>query len=78
MTQSRIRDLNDRFRQFRQGNGRVFITSGVEAHGPAFVAETMCAVRSFDGFTADNDPHGEHDFGSLNVKTEKLFWKIDY
>lgn len=25
-----------------------------------------------------NDPHGEHDFGSLTVAGKKVFWKIDY
>ena len=23
-------------------------------------------VRAFDAFTEDNDPHGEHDFGSID------------
>lgn len=26
----------------------------------------------------DNDPYGEHDFGSLIVDGNKVFWKIDY
>jgi Protein of unknown function (DUF3768) len=29
-------------------------------------------------FTADNDPHGEHDFGSFQAAGEAFFWKIDY
>ena len=29
-------------------------------------------------FSADNDPHGEHDFGRFEVAGEKFFWKIDY
>lgn len=36
------------------------------------------AVRSFDAFNEDNDPYGEHDFGSLEWEGEKVFWKIDY
>ena len=78
MTDNRIRDLNDRFRRLRQGNGRVFVTAGVEERGPAFVAEAICAVRSFDTFTPDNDPHGEHDFGVVTVKETRVFWKLDY
>ena len=78
MTDNRIRDLNDRFRRFRQGNGQVFVTAGVEARGPVFVAEAICAVRTFDKFTTDNDPHGEHDFGAVCVKDIRVFWKIDY
>jgi len=36
------------------------------------------AVRAFDAFTGDNDPHGEHDFGAFDLCEERLFWKIDY
>ena len=31
-----------------------------------------------DGFTADNDPHREHDFGSFTRYGHELFWKTDY
>ena len=36
------------------------------------------AVQSFSNFTKDNDPHGEHDFGSFEIEGETYFWKIDY
>jgi Protein of unknown function (DUF3768) len=29
-------------------------------------------------FIEDNDPHGEHDFGSFEIEGRKLFFKIDY
>jgi hypothetical protein len=35
-------------------------------------------VVAFDQFTEDNDPHGEHDFGSFHHGDETIFWKIDY
>jgi Protein of unknown function (DUF3768) len=35
-------------------------------------------VQSFKDFTEDNDPHGEHDFGSFEYAGERCFWKIDY
>ena len=35
-------------------------------------------VATFDDFNADNDPHGEHDFGSFDLAGDKFFWKIDY
>ena len=35
-------------------------------------------VRNFNKFTPDNDPYGEHDFGSFDYKSDKIFWKIDY
>ena len=73
----RIRALNDRLRTTGLG-GRVFITAGVEALGQALSADALTAVRSFTVFTADNDPHDEHDFGVVHVAGCKLFWKIDY
>ena len=36
------------------------------------------AVIDFDDFTVDNDPYGEHDFGTLDVMGHKICWKIDY
>ena len=71
-----ITTLNDGFRTTFAG-GSVFTTIGIQALGPDFVAEALGAVRSFSAFTQDNDPHHEHDFGSLTVQGEKLFWKID-
>jgi hypothetical protein len=34
-------------------------------------------VRTFDDFTPDNDPWGEHDFGAFEHERHKIFWKID-
>jgi hypothetical protein len=41
-------------------------------------ARVINAVRSFEQFTADNDPHREHDFGDIEIDGESYFWKIDY
>jgi hypothetical protein len=38
----------------------------------------MFAMRDFNAFTDDNDPHGEHDFGGFEVDGHKMFFKIDY
>ncbi len=43
-----------------------------------FVAAVLGKVRTFNDFTEDNDPYGEHDFGSFVHHEEKMFWKIDY
>lgn len=73
----RIRELNDAFRR-GQAHGRIVITQGVRAHGEAFTTRALALVQQFDAFTPDNDPHGEHDFGSLTHEGERIFWKIDY
>ena len=73
-----LRDLNDAFRMTFIG-GRVMVTCGVAAL-PLPVRESILArVRSFDDFTEENDPHGEHDCGSFEqVGAGRIFWKIDY
>ena len=40
--------------------------------------EVSVGVRDYAEFNEDNDPYGEHDFGSLKVAGEKIFWRIDY
>ncbi len=50
----------------------------MQALGPEAVARTLQTVQSFAAFTPDNDPHGEHDFGSFEIAGEKLFFKVDY
>ena len=72
----RIRDLNDAFRT-TQG-GLCFFTAGVSDMGISFSTAALAAVRGFGDFSADNNPHGEHDFGSFQIGEERLFWKIDY
>lgn len=78
-TRHRIRDLNDAFRSSgSSASGQWMITRGIQMLGAEFVILATRAVASFDGFTPDNDPYGEHDFGSINVAGQHLFWKIDY
>jgi Protein of unknown function (DUF3768) len=74
---ARIRQLNDELRTIGRG-GLVMMTIGVQRLGVIHHAEIMHAIRSFDAFNEDNDPHGEHDFGALDLAGQRLFWKIDY
>src|SRR5690348_15908560 len=73
----RIRELNDEFRTTLAG-GRVLMTRGVQALGPEAVATALTRMRAFEQFNVDNDPHGEHDFGSFEVDGNRFFFKIDY
>lgn len=72
-----IRRLNDALRRGESQDGMIVVTAGVRALGQEFLAEVTRAIATFDAFTEDNDPHGEHDFGALAVQGEKLFFKID-
>jgi hypothetical protein len=48
------------------------------ALGEAELAQVLEGVRTFDDFTRDNDPHGEHDFGNFVVGGVTYFFKVDY
>jgi len=73
---TRIRSLNDRLRMTGRG-GMILMTDGIAALGREAVERVFDAVRRFDRFDEGNDPHGEHDFGGLEVDGRSVFWKID-
>ena len=74
---SRIRALNDQFRKSFLG-GQVLVALRVQALSASLLQELVRKVQSFDQFSPDNDPHGEHDFVSVEVAGETYFAKIDY
>lgn len=74
---ARIRALNDAFRKSFAG-GMVTCTVGVSALDKNTRNELYEAVRAFDNFDGNNDPFGEHDFGSVAVSGQTYYWKIDY
>lgn len=73
-----IRDLNDLFRREGRATGSVVVTPGMQARGQDFLRRAFHAVQSYDQFSEDSDPWGEHDFGVVEVDSERVFWKIDY
>ncbi len=61
------------------GLGRLVLTRGITDLGVDVATDTIERVAHFDTFTEDDDPHGEHDFGSFDLDNgTKIFWKIDY
>lgn len=62
----RIAQLNDRFRQTYWG-GKVMTTCGVNELSEDIQARLFRAVAEFDDFDWRNDPHGEHDFGKVEI-----------
>ena len=79
---ARIRELNDAIRKGDHAapgasNSTVLMTQGVSAKGMEFMLKTSRVVMDFDAFTPDNDPHGERDFGAVEIDGETIFWKID-
>jgi hypothetical protein len=77
MGSNRIQVLNDQFRQTLIG-GRVMMTAGVAAMADNDRRTLLNRVRHFDEFTSENDPYGEHDFGSIDIGGCRYFFKIDY
>lgn len=77
MPNTRIRDLNDALRRTFTG-GRVMLTARVNALDGGTKARVLQAVQTFEAFDEDNDPHGEHDFASVEIDGDNYFAKIDY
>ena len=80
-TIKRIAQLND---AFRKGDpsvpGQRFMTAGIIEllkRNHLGADEIVQIVSEFNVFTEDNDPHGEHDFGTFEYLGETCFWKID-
>lgn len=73
-TSARIAELNDEHRRNMTG---CTVTRGITSLTP-IVNDIFVRVREFKDFTEDNDPYGEHDFGSFEIFGNRIFWKIDY
>ncbi len=73
----RIRALNDELRR-NLSTGTAVMTIGVAALGPELVERVVRAVATFNDFSEENDPHGERDFGMLNIDGHRVFYKIEY
>ena len=74
---SDIAKLNDNLRRTFTG-GQVLLTAGIDSMSMDDKANILSMVRNFNDFNEDNDPYGEHDFGSFDFKGNKIFFKIDY
>ena len=75
---ARIRELNDAFRTAAPGELCTSTSrAGIAAMSPEQQVEVMRRVHGFIAFTPDNDPHGEHDFGSFEYAGKTIFWKVD-
>ena len=78
-TRQRIADLTDAFRKaLEPALGRTMPTAGVVALPGDVRAMAIRKTTTFDAFSADNDPNGEHDFGSFDLAGHKFYFKVDY
>lgn len=75
--QRRVRALNDDLRVNGRG-GQILTTLGVDGLAHDKKRQAIDAVRSYNSFSEDNDPYGEHDFGEVEIDTTSVMFKIDY
>jgi hypothetical protein len=54
------------------------ITPGVAALGREAVQRIFQTASVFDDFRKENDPYGEHDFGSFEAEGQAIFFNVDY
>lgn len=73
----RIRALNDILRRHHVG-GKIMLSRQLVERGADTIRAVLLAIQQVVEFNEDNDPYGEHDFGSVVVNGDRLFWKIDY
>ena len=88
LTPELIRRANDFLRQnlcsvyFKERGitikGKLLITAIVASLPDTEVAHLLQLTQSFDNFNENNDPHHEHDFGSVEAFGSTWFWKFDY
>ena len=77
-TSAIIAKQNDAFRKFPFAGGKFMMTRGVSAFMQEHEVNILPLVQDFNDFNENNDPYGEHDYGSFTIKDEKIMWKIDY
>ena len=73
----RIAQLNDALRKTHTG-GKVMLTHSVNSLDRSLVQQAIQMMADFNQFSQDNDPYGEHDFGSFSLGDYHFNWKIDY
>ncbi|MEH6829834.1 MAG: DUF3768 domain-containing protein [Sulfitobacter sp.] len=57
--------------------GRMHVTRSLMEAEDGFMNEAIKATGDFGVFEPENDPDGCHDFGAVDVRGQKVFWKID-
>lgn len=78
---AKIAAINDAFRK----TATPMFTAALAAEGLVTMLHITQKVRAFDAFTPENDPYGEHEFGSLTHLVSEgttpheatIFFKID-
>ena len=62
----------------QESGKRLLVTPGVQDLGPIVLMLLLRKIAAFDAFTETNNPHGERDFGAIEIEGRKVLFKIDY
>jgi hypothetical protein len=57
--------------------GKMVMTAALAARSPEFLASVLRAVTAHDQFDPENDPDETHDFGSVEIEGESVWFKVD-
>ena len=57
--------------------GRMHVTRSLARPRMASWLRRSKLAGEFDVFEPENDPDGCHDFGAVDIRGQKVFWKID-
>lgn len=75
----KIAALNDALRTtFNPTAGTILGTPGFANLSTEDKRAVINLVQTFNDFSEDNDPHGEHDFGAVKHNGETFYFKLDY
>lgn len=79
-TEETIKIENDMFRKtmISSPKHRICFTEMVADLKDEDREELIGLIRNFNDFNEDNDPYGHHDFGMIEMKGQKYYFKIDY
>ena len=83
MKSTEIATANDTFRKAvlrgQQDNGKAVMTQGIASLAGLTRTFILAEVIAYNNWDPGNDPHGEHDFGVVQISgVPKIYWKIDY
>jgi hypothetical protein len=73
----RIRTLNDHLRTTFTG-GLIVVTRSIAELDEGLRTQVLLAVREFNQFGPDSDPHDEHDMAFFDFDGDRYFFKLDY
>lgn len=76
-----IAQTNDRLRKMLPHlpfPHRCVLTDEIASLAEEKLFKVISNVKNQNNFNEDNDPYGEHDFGSIDFEGQKIFWKFDY